>query len=94
MNPLPAFKFKAAEQFWTAFYALPDAQKESIRAAWRKFKANPFDPALGTHKIHALSARIGKTVYSVVIEADLRAVFVIEGDTVITFDIGTHAIYR
>ncbi len=40
MNPLPAYKFKAAERFWTAFYALPDAQKESLRAAWRKFKVN------------------------------------------------------
>lgn len=94
MNPRPAYKFKAAERFWTAFYALSDAQKESVRIAWRKFKVNPFDPSLGTHKIYALSARIGKTVYSAVIEADLRAVFIIKGDTIITFDLGTHAIYR
>jgi hypothetical protein len=94
MNPLPAYRFKAAERFWIAFYALPDAQKVSVRAAWRKFKANPFDPSLGTHKIHSLSARIEKTVYSVVIESDLRAVFLIDGDTVSTFDMGAHAIYR
>lgn len=94
MNPRHAYKFKAAERFWTAFYSLPDAQKESVRATWRRFKVNPFDPSLGTHKIHALSARIGTTVYSVVIESDLRAVFVIKGDTIITFDLGTHAIYR
>jgi len=94
MNPLPAYKYKAAKRFWTVFYSLSDARKESVRAAWRKFKVNPFDPSLGTHRIHALSARIGKTVYSTVIEADLRVVFVIEGDTVITFDLGTHSIYR
>jgi hypothetical protein len=94
MNPRRAYKFKAAERFWTAFYALSDAQKRSMRAAWRKFKADPFDPALGTHKVRSLSARIGKTVYSVVIEADLRAVFIIEANTVFTFDVGTHSIYR
>ena len=94
MNPLPMYRYKAAERFWTAFYSLSDAQKDSVRAAWRKFKSNPFDPSLRTHRLHALSARVGKTVYSAVIEADLRAVFVIKGDTVITFDLGTHSIYR
>ena len=94
MSPLRLYQYKATERFWMAFYALSDAQKKSARATWRKFRVNPFDPSLGTHRIHALSARIGKTVYSTVIEADLRAVFLIQGDTVITFDLGTHSIYR
>jgi len=49
---------------------------------------------LRSHKIHTLSARYKRTIYSAVIEADLRVVFFIEGDTVRTVDIGTHAIYR
>ena len=94
MKPRPAYKFRATPQFWRNFYALPAMQKEAVRALWPKFKANPFDPALGTHKIHALSARAGTTIYSVVIASDLRALFYISADTVWTFDIGTHAIYR
>lgn len=94
MNPLPAYRYRATPQFWRKFYALQPAQKESVRAAWRKFKANPFDPSLGTHKIQSLSSRADTTIYSVVIQSDLRAVFHIIGDTVWSIDIGTHQIYR
>ncbi len=87
-------RFKAAETFWQAFYALPPEQKESVRRAWVIFKVDPFDSRLGTHKIHRLSARYKTTVHPVVIEADLRAVFMVQGDTVLTLDLGTHDIYR
>ena len=88
------YRYRAAEAFWKSFYALPASQKESVRAAWTIFKVNPFDPRLGTHKIHRLSAAFKKTVHAVVIEGDLRVVFFIEGDVVFTFGIGTHDIYR
>jgi hypothetical protein len=58
------------------------------------FKVNPFDPRLRTHKIHKLSARYGRTIYAAEIEADLRTVFYIEGDVVVTVDIGSHDLYR
>ena len=35
-----------------------------------------------------------RTVYAVSILNDLRAVFFIEGDVVISFDIGKHDIYK
>ena len=35
-----------------------------------------------------------RTVYAVVIEADLRAVFYLDGNEVVTFNIGTHDVYR
>ena len=34
-----------------------------------------------------------RTVYAVVVEGDLRVVFYVEGDAVVSFNIGTHAIY-
>jgi len=37
---------------------------------------------------------MARQVHAVCIESDLRAVFYIEGDTVWSVDIGTHAIYR
>jgi hypothetical protein len=76
--------------------ALPviTGQKESVREKWAIFKLDPFDPRLRTHRINNLSNRFKKTIYSVVIEADLRVIFYAEGDTVWTIDIGTHDVYR
>jgi len=94
MSDHPAYKFAATETFWKNFYALSPEQKASTRTAWEKFKEDPFHPSLRVHKIHALSAKAGCTVYSACIEADLRALFVVEGDIVKTLTIGTHAVYR
>jgi hypothetical protein len=88
------YRFQATETFWENFYKLPPSQKESARRAWRIFKANPFDPRLGAHKIHKLSAVMDVTVYAVVIEGDLRTVFYLKDNRVITFNIGTHDIYK
>jgi hypothetical protein len=86
-------RFTATETFWRNLYALPPRQKQLVREKWQIFNVDPFDPRLGTHKINSLSARMQKTVRSVVIEG-LRAVFVIDGDLVTTIDIGDHSIYR
>ncbi len=88
------YSFQASENFWKKFYRLSSQQKESVRLAWIIFKDNPFDSRLGTHRINSLSAHYKKTIYSVVIEADLRAVFYCEGNVVWTVDIGTHAVYK
>jgi hypothetical protein len=88
------YRYRATETFWESFYKLPAHQKESVREAWQIFKLNPFDPRLRPHKIHRLSAHYGKTIHSVEIKGDLRAVFYLERDCVITVDIGTHAIYK
>ncbi len=87
------YRYGATDNFWERFYALPADQKESARRAWAIFKKDPFDPRLRTHKIHRLSSEYGRTIYSVYIEGDLRAVFYIEKDRVVTVSIGTHAIY-
>ncbi len=86
--------FQATESFWKRFYRLSTSQKDSVRSAWLIFKRDPFDPRLGTHRISSLSSRYKRTIYSVVIEADLRVVFYIEGDVIHTLDVGTHSIYR
>lgn len=90
MNP----RFKATPAFRRALAKLNAGQKRSAKDAFALFKQNPFDPRLRTHKIHRLSARYGKTIYSVCIEGDLRAVFYIEDGVIVSVDIGTHDIYR
>ena len=88
------YSFKPTQRFWESFYALSSDQKESTRRAWKIFQENPFDPRLRPHKIYRLSARFNRTIYAADIEGDLRAVFYVEGDVVITVDIGSHDIYR
>jgi mRNA-degrading endonuclease YafQ of YafQ-DinJ toxin-antitoxin module len=88
------YRFKPTENFCESFYDLAPSQKESTRRAWKIFKQNPFDPRLRPHKINRLSARHGRTIYAVDIEGDLRVVFYVERDCVVTVDIGTHDIYK
>jgi mRNA-degrading endonuclease YafQ of YafQ-DinJ toxin-antitoxin module len=88
------YRFKPTQRFWESFYAPSPSQKDSTRRASKIFKENPFDARLRSHKIHKLSARYGRTIYAVEIEADLRAVFYVEGDMVVTVDIGSHDLYR
>ena len=88
------YRFKPTKRFWESFYDLSSSQKDSTRRAWKIFKQNPFDPRLRPHKIHRLSAEYGQTIYAVDVEGDLRAVFYIEGNLIVTVDIGTHDIYK
>ena len=87
-------KYRATEQFWESFYDLPPTQKTSVRVAWEIFKTDPFDPRLRSHKIHRLCALYKQTIYAAVIEADLRVLFYLDGDTVWSVDVGTHDVYR
>lgn len=89
-----SYRFKPTQRFWESFYALSAGQKESTRRAWELFKKDPFDPRLRVHKIHKLSAQSRRTIYAAEIEAELRAIFYLEADVVVTVDIGSHAIYR
>ena len=88
------YRFSASRAFWRNFSKLSTEQQQSTRNAFRVFKQNPFDPRLRSHKIHRLSARYGRTIYSAEVAADLRAVFYVEGDLVVTVDIGSHSVYR
>ena len=88
------YRFAAAKRYWKNFHALSPRQKASAGEAWLIFKHDPFDPRLGAHKIHHLSALAGETIYAVRVEGNLRVIFKIQGDTVYTLDIGTHDIYK
>lgn len=88
------YRYRAVEPFWKHFFRLSPIQKDAARRALPIFKQNPFDPRFRPHKIHRLSAQYGRTIFAVEIEGDLRAVFYVEGDVVVTVDIGTHDIYR
>jgi mRNA-degrading endonuclease YafQ of YafQ-DinJ toxin-antitoxin module len=88
------YRFRASRAFWRSFTKLPIQQQQSARKIFAIFKEDPFDARLHSHKIQKLSARYGRTIYAAEIEPDLRVLFYIEGDMVVTADIGSHDIYR
>jgi mRNA-degrading endonuclease RelE of RelBE toxin-antitoxin system len=88
------YRFKTTPAFRKALSRLSPAQKESAKMAFDLFKRNPFDSRLRTHKIHHLSALYKKTIYAVRIEDDLRSIFYIDRENIVSLDIGSRAIYR
>jgi mRNA-degrading endonuclease YafQ of YafQ-DinJ toxin-antitoxin module len=88
------YQYRAVEKFWRNFSKLGSEQKKSVRRAWQIFKHDPFHPSLRSHEIHQLSARAKHTIFSAVIEADLRVIFRIDGNWLTTLDVGTHKMYR
>ena len=86
--------YKATHKFGRSYYALPQSQQRAAQRSWRIFREDPFAPSLKSHRIASLSRRYQFTVYSARVAADLRVLFCVHGDTVITLDIGTHDIYR
>ncbi len=88
------YRYRAVERFWSSFHRLHSDQKESVRKAWKIFKEDPFDPRLRTHKIQRLSAHYGRTIYAVEIEGDLRSLFYLDGENVVSLVVGTHDIYK
>jgi mRNA-degrading endonuclease YafQ of YafQ-DinJ toxin-antitoxin module len=88
------YRFRATRAFWRSFAKLNLQQQRRAHKVFVIFKQNPFDSRLRSHKIQKLSARYGRVIYAAEIEADLRVVFYVQGDTVVTLDIGSHALYR
>lgn len=87
------YRYRATERFWTSFYRLNASQKEASRAAWKIFKDNPFDPRLRAHNVQRLSAHYSRTIYAAEIEGDLRLLFFLDGETVVSLVIGSHDVY-
>lgn len=91
----PKYTFKKTRKFCRSFDKLTDREKQLCLEKFTVFRRNPWDRSLGTHVIHALSARANKKIYSVCLAGDLRAVFCVEeGDVIVSLDIGSHDIYR
>jgi hypothetical protein len=72
-------------RFWQSFGKFPSQQRQKAQKTFLIFKGDPFDPRLRSHKIYRLTARYGRTVYAAEIEPNLRAVFYVEGDVVVTW---------
>lgn len=77
--------------FIKAYKSLPENIRLSAKRKETIFKTNPFDPILKTHK---LKGKL-KDYWSYSIDFQHRIIFgFIDSETVIYYNIGTHAIYK
>ena len=87
--------FKRAPQFKKAFDNLnPEAQR-AARDAYREWKKDPLDrnSKYRPHKIIRLSAIYHKTVYGITLGPDFKVTFLVDGNVIVSLDIGNHSIY-
>ncbi len=79
---------RGTPRFWAAYRALPKTVRQQTRLAYRRFQANPLHPGLRFRKVHE-----NEPIYSARISRDVRALGLVEGETVTWFWIGSHAEY-
>ena len=88
------YHFRTTKTFRQAFDGLSASNQKATKEAFAIFKKNPFEPSLNVHKIYKLSGIAKKAVFSITIKMNLKVIFIIDGDTIVSLDIGTHAIYK
>lgn len=79
---------QANSRFWKAFDKLPDYVKENAKKNFILWKQNPFHPSLEFKLIN-----INKSVYSIRIGLNWRALGIKEDNILAWFWIGSHSDY-
>jgi mRNA-degrading endonuclease YafQ of YafQ-DinJ toxin-antitoxin module len=79
-------RLRASNRFLRRAKKLRDPQAAMLRAALRRFAADPRDPLLRTHKLKGELA----DYWAFTIDEDLRVLFRWDGDVAFLVDLGTH----
>lgn len=79
---------RTTEHFRQAFRALPASIQQQARAAYRRFRDDPYHPSLRFNQVHPT-----RPIYSARIGIGYRALGVRADDEIIWFWIGSHADY-
>ncbi len=82
-------KSRALPGFWDAYDALDKSMQKRARKAFELWAENPFHPSL-----HFKCINSKDDVWSVRISLDIRALGVMDGDTVTWFWVGSHDEYE
>lgn len=72
-------------RFWQLYRKLPASVRKQARAAYRRFVDNPAHPSLRFHRLEAYPE-----LWSVRVTRDVRAVGLVEAQTITWFWIGSH----
>jgi hypothetical protein len=77
------------ESFQEAFARLPKEIRERARAAYRRFKTDPYQRGLHFKRVHTV-----EPVYSARVTDDYRVLGIMDGDEIAWFWIGKHEEYE
>jgi hypothetical protein len=77
------------QSFRDALATLPKNIHTRVRAAYRRFRANPYRSGLQFKKVHRT-----RPVYSARVNDDYRVLDTMEGDDIVWFWIGKHEEYE
>ena len=75
-------------RFWQLYRTLPRQIREQAREAYRLFESNPAHPSLHFHRLAG-----HPELWSVRVTRDIRAVGLVQRDTITWFWIGDHSDY-
>jgi mRNA-degrading endonuclease YafQ of YafQ-DinJ toxin-antitoxin module len=79
-------RFVASSRFLRRAKKLKDPQAAMMRAALRRFAADPMDPLLRTHKLKGELAEY----WAFTVDGDLRVLFRWDGDVAFLVNLGSH----
>jgi mRNA-degrading endonuclease YafQ of YafQ-DinJ toxin-antitoxin module len=79
-------RVRASSRFVRRAKKLREPQASMLRAALRRFAADPQDPLLRTHKLKGELA----AYWAFSVDADLRVLFRWDGDVAFLVNLGTH----
>jgi hypothetical protein len=77
------------QSFRDALVRLPKSIQSRARAAYRRFRTNPYHTGLQFKKVHGT-----RPVYSARVTNDYRVMGIMEGDEIVWFWIGKHQEYE
>jgi hypothetical protein len=77
------------DRFWKSYRRLADSVRKQARAAYRQFEKNPYHPSLHFKQVHS-----SKSIYSVRVNLDYRAVGIRDGEEIVWHWIGPHDEYE
>ena len=82
-------KSSTTRRFWRHFYSLPPEIQDQARRAYERWRSDPVYPSLRFKRVSR-----SEPIYSIRIGLEIRALGLLEGDTVTWFWIGSHADYE
>jgi hypothetical protein len=80
---------RTTDRFWRCYRELPEEIKIKAKEAYKKFKRDPYYPALHFKRIHST-----RPISSLRITKDYRTVGIQQNKEIIWFWIGSHADYE
>ena len=83
--------FRRTVRFKQEFKALPSEIQKVARAKFALFSANWRHPSLRCHKLAGVTWH-GHQVFDLSVTDRYRVLFVIDGDVIVSFSIGSHSI--